>query len=96
MSVKDDLANVIADNLNKKFKDNKVAYFLDGSDDTPTDIKDFISTGSSMLELAISNREDGGIAVGRITEINGLESSGKSLLGAHILAETQKKGGVAV
>ena len=96
MSVKDDLANVIADNLNKKFKDNKVAYFLDGSDDTPTDIKDFISTGSSMLDLAISNREDGGIAVGRITEINGLESSGKSLLGAHILAETQKKGGVAV
>ena len=96
MSVKDDLANVIADNLNKKFKDNKVAYFLDGSDDTPTDIKDFVSTGSSMLDLAISNREDGGIAVGRITEINGLESSGKSLLGAHILAETQKKGGVAV
>ena len=96
MSVKDDLANVIADNLNKKFKDNKVAYFLDGSDDTPTDIKDFISTGSSMLDLAISNREDGGIAVGRITEINGLESSGKSLLGAHILAETQKKDGVAV
>ena len=53
MSVKDDLANVIADNLNKKFKDNKVAYFLDGSDDTPTDIKDFVSTGSSMLDLAI-------------------------------------------
>ena len=96
MSVKDDLANVIADNLNKKFKDNKVAYFLDGSDDTPTDIKDFISTGSSMLDLAISNREDGGIAVGRITEINGLESSGKSLLASHILAETQKKGGIAV
>src|SRR6056300_732550 len=96
MSVKDDLANVIADNLNKKFKDNKVAYFLDGSDDTPTDIKDFISTGSSMLDLVISNREDGGIAVGRITEINGLESSGKSLLASHILAETQKKGGIAV
>ena len=39
-SVKDDLANAIADNLNSKFKDNKVAYFLDGSDITPTDIKD--------------------------------------------------------
>jgi recombination protein RecA len=49
-----------------------------------------------MLDLAISNKKDGGIAVGRITEINGLESSGKSLLGAHILAETQKKGGVAI
>jgi len=95
-SVKDDLANAIADNLNSKFKDNKVAYFLDGSDITPTDIKDFVSTGSSMLDLAISNRTNGGIAVGRITEINGLESSGKSLLASHILAETQKQGGIAV
>ena len=96
MSVKDDLASIIAGDLNKKFKGNKVAYFLDGTDKTPTDVDDFISTGSSMLDLAISNRPDGGIAVGRITEINGLESSGKSLLGAHLLAETQKKGGVAV
>ena len=96
MSVKDDLAGVLADSLNKKFKDYKVAYFLDGVTETPTDIKDFISTGSTMLDLAISNRPNGGIAVGRITELNGLESSGKSLIGAHILAETQKKGGVAV
>ena len=96
MSTRDVLAGVLADTLNKQFKDMKVAYFLDGSDTTPTDIKDFVSTGSTMLDLAISNKPDGGIAVGRITELNGLESSGKSLLGAHILAETQKKGGVAV
>ena len=79
MSVKDDLAGVLADSLNKKFKDYKVAYFLDGVTETPTDIKEFISTGSTMLDLA-----------------NGLESSGKSLVGAHLLKETQKKGGVAV
>ena len=96
MSTRDDLAGVLADTLNKQFKDMKVAYFLDGSDTTPTDIKDFVSTGSTMLDLAISNQPNGGIAVGRITELNGLESSGKSLIGAHILAETQKKGGVAV
>ena len=30
MSVKDDLAEVLADSLNKKFKDYKVAYFLNG------------------------------------------------------------------
>ncbi len=96
MSVKDELASSLADNLNKQFKDTKVAYFLDGSDTTPTDIKDFVSTGSTLLNLAISNKPNGGIAVGRITEINGLESSGKSLIGAHILAETQRKGGVAV
>jgi recombination protein RecA len=96
MSVRDDLASIIAGDLNKKFKGNKVAFFLDGTDTSPTDIKDFISTGSDMLDLAICNRPNGGIAVGRITEINGLESSGKSLLGAHLLAETQKLGGVAV
>ena len=96
MSTRDELAGVLADTINKQFKDMKVAYFLDGSDTTPTDIKDFVSTGSTMLDLAISNKPDGGIAVGRITELNGLESSGKSLIGAHLLAETQKKGGVAV
>ena len=96
MSVKDELAQVLADNLNKQFKDTKVAYFLDGSNATPTDVKEFISTGSSVLDLAISNRPNGGVAVGRITEINGLEASGKSLIGTHILSETQKKGGLAV
>ena len=96
MSNKDSLASTIAESLNTKFKGQKVAYFLDGSYSTPTDITDFISTGSSLLDLAISNRPNGGIAVGRITEINGLTSTGKSLLGAHVLAETQKKAGIAV
>ena len=96
MSNKVALASQIADSLNKKFKGQKIAYFLDGKSQTPTDIDEFISTGSSMLDLSISNQPNGGIAVGRITEINGLSSTGKSLLGAHILAETQKKDGVAV
>ena len=96
MSNKDQLAEVIASELNKQFKSHKVAYFLDGVDQTPTDISDWISTGSTILDLAISNRPDGGLAAGRITEINGLEGSGKSLIGAHALASTQKKGGLAV
>ena len=49
-----------------------------------------------LLDLAISNRPNGGIAVGRITELNGLESSGKSLVGSYLLASTQKRDGVAV
>ena len=93
---RDDLANTLASSLNKKFKDFKVAYFLDGHDETPTDLTEWISTGSSMLDLAISNRPYGGIPVGRITEITGLEASGKSLLAGHMLANTQKKGGLAV
>ena len=96
MSTRDELAGVLADTINKNFKDMKVAYFLDGTDTTPTDIKDFVSTGSTMLDLAISNKPHGGLAAGRITEINGLEGSGKSLIGAHALASTQKKGGLAV
>ena len=34
---RDELAGVIADSLNKKFKSMKVAYFLDGAEETPTD-----------------------------------------------------------
>jgi len=96
MSNKDQLAEVIASELNKQFKSHKVAYFLDGVDQTPTDVSDWISTGSTILDLAVSNKPDGGLAAGRITEINGLEGSGKSLIGAHALASTQKKGGLAV
>lgn len=96
--VQDDLASVLADNLNKKFKSSnyKVAYFLEGDSDSPSDVTEWISTGSSMLDLAISNRPNGGLPVGRIIEITGLEASGKSLLAAHALADTQKKGGLAV
>ena len=96
MSNKDQLAEVIASELNKQSKSHKIAYFLDGVDQTPTDVTDWISTGSTILDLAVSNKPDGGLAAGRITEINGLEGSGKSLIGAHALAATQKKGGLAV
>jgi recombination protein RecA len=97
VSKQDELANVLAESLNKKFKkDGKVAYFLDGTEETPTDLTEWISTGSSLLDLAISNRPNGGIPVGRITELTGLEASGKSLLAAHLLANTQEKDGLAV
>ena len=95
-TTRDDLADVLASSLNKQFKGYKVAYFLDGSEETPADLTDWISTGSAMLDLAISNRKHGGIPVGRITELTGLEASGKSLLAGHILANTQKKDGLAV
>ena len=96
MTKRDELANVIASELNKTFKHQQVAYFLGGENETPTDIRGFVSTGSSMLDLAIANKPDGGMAVGRITELNGLEGSGKSLIGAHALADCQRQGGVAV
>ena len=86
------LGKSIQEGLNKKFKNTnyKVAYFLDGDTDSPSEVGGWVGTGSSMLDLAISNRPNGGFPVGRITEITGLEASGKSLLAAHALADTQK------
>jgi len=96
ISGRDELASLLADSLNKKFKDFKAAHFLDGQQETPTDLTEWVGTGSSLLDLAISNRPDGGFPVGRIVELQGMEASGKSLIVAHALANTQKKGGLAV
>jgi recombination protein RecA len=95
---RDELTGLLADSLNKKFSKthHKVAYFLDGSEDSPTDVNDWVSTGSTVLDLAISNRPDGGLPVSKIVEITGLEQSGKSLLASHVIANTQKKDGIAV
>ena len=51
-----------------------------------------IPTGSISLDLALGI---GGVPKGRILEIYGPESSGKTTLAMHIVAEVQKKGGVA-
>ncbi|MSQ17533.1 MAG: recombinase RecA [Dehalococcoidia bacterium] len=51
-----------------------------------------IPTGSLALDLALGV---GGIPKGRVTEIYGGESAGKSTLAIHIMAETQRLGGVA-
>ncbi|MGD9142572.1 MAG: recombinase RecA [Dehalococcoidia bacterium] len=50
-----------------------------------------IPTGSLALDLALGI---GGIPKGRITEIFGPESSGKTTLAQHIIAEAQKRGGL--
>ncbi len=93
---RDELVEMLANELNKANKDGgKIAYFLD-EQENPAEISDWISTGSSILDLAISNRPHGGLPVGKMVELNGLEGTGKSLVSAHICAETQRKGGIAV
>jgi recombination protein RecA len=62
-----------------------------GEDAVLPDI-DVIPTGSLGLDLALGV---GGIPRGRIVEIYGPESSGKTTLALHIVAEAQKKGGIA-
>lgn len=86
------MARTIMNALNK---DGTIAWDLT-KDDSPTYIREWLSTGSTLLDYAISNRRDGGIPCGKITEIQGEESSGKSLICAHLIANVQKKGGIAV
>jgi len=70
---KDELLSDLADVLNKSNKDGgKMAYFLDEQDD-PSTITDWVSTGNALLDLAISNKPHGGLPVGRMVELNGLE-----------------------
>jgi len=94
-SVRDEMAEALAESLNKSSDEGKVAFFLDAEDD-PSQIIDWVSTGNDLVDLSIANRPNAGLPVGRIIELTGLEASGKSLVGAHLLAETQRKGGLAV
>ena len=93
---KDSVLNeILVESLNKKLGD--VAYIL-GKGDSPPEVKEWLSTGSTVLDTIISNDEnaDGGIPVGRLTEISGEAATGKSLLSYLILKDCQDKGGVPV
>ena len=61
-----------------------------GKNDKSMDI-DVVSTGSLGLDIALGV---GGLPRGRVVEIYGPESSGKTTLALHCLAEAQKKGGI--
>jgi len=60
--------------------------------DNPIEKVDIISTGSIGLNHALGI---GGVPTGRVVEIFGPESSGKTTLALHIIAEAQKAGGIA-
>ena len=79
----------VINSINKDLGKGSIRTFNDS--DIELDI-DFIPTGSINLDLALGI---GGYPKGRIVEIYGQESSGKTTLTLHAIAEEQNKGGTA-
>lgn len=81
------LARKAKDGIDKDYGKNTVMSL----GEVITTTEDIISTGSIGLDEALGI---GGLPKGRIVEIYGQESSGKTTLAIHIMAEAQKKGGL--
>ena len=62
------------------------------NEENPTEVTDWIPTGSRWLDSIICKGKLAGIPVGKVTEIAGLEATGKSFLAAQVAANAQKKG----
>src|SRR5438270_1888698 len=76
------------DQIKDKFGDGSIMKLSD----TKTMNVESIPSGSISLDLALGV---GGIPKGRVVEIYGPESSGKTTLTLHMIAEAQKRGGLA-
>ena len=79
--------------VNKKAGRN-VAHDLTG--ENPTGVKEWIPTGSRWLDSIVCKGQVAGIPVGKITELAGLQSTGKSYMAAQIAANAQKTGKLIV
>ena len=64
----------------------------DLNEENPTEVTQWIPTGSRWLDSIISRGEYAGIPVGKVSEIAGLEATGKSYMAAQIAANAQKMG----
>ena len=73
-------------------KDHGKGAIMRGDEQVAHLITNVIPTGSLSLDLALGV---GGLPRGRVTEIYGGESSGKSTLAIHVMTETQRMGGLA-
>lgn len=80
--------DTVFSHIEKQFGKGSVMW-LSQKESIPVDV---VSSGSILLDRALGI---GGIPRGRITEIYGPESSGKTTLALHIVSEVQKLGGMA-
>ncbi len=76
------------DQIKEKYGDNAIMRFGEAQASNV----DAVSTGSLSLDIALGVK---GVPRGRIIEVFGPEASGKTTLAQHIIAEVQKKGGIA-
>lgn len=90
----DDFTKDLISSLNKEHG-SKIAYNL-ATDLSPTHVKRWISSGSRQMDYIISNRVNGGAPEGRIVEIFGPPSIGKSHIATQFAKSTQKMGGIVV
>jgi recombination protein RecA len=86
----------IIEDIRSNFKKNDSSATAGYVYESASDVSEFVSTGSKVLDLVLANKFDGGVPVGRFTEICGDEGAGKTLLASYIMANTQKKGGIAI
>jgi recombination protein RecA len=89
-----DFTSDLISSLNKEHG-SRIAYNL-SEDESPTHVKRWISTGSTLLDYIVSNRYGGGLPEGRIVEIFGPPSIGKSHIATQIARSTQQMGGIVV
>src|SRR3954468_3838533 len=75
------------DKIDKDFGKGSVMMM----NEKPERQQEVISTGSIGLDIALGI---GGLPKGRVVEIYGPESSGKTTIATHVIAEAQKKGGM--
>ncbi|OUU15246.1 MAG: hypothetical protein CBB97_24075 [Candidatus Endolissoclinum sp. TMED37] len=80
--------------LNKEHG-NRIAYNL-AYDDSPTHVNRWIKTGSKQLDYLVAGKPNGGLPEGRIVEIFGPPSIGKSHIAIQIAKHTQEMGGIVV
>ena len=92
--VVDDFTHDLITSLNKEHG-SKIAYNL-STDQSPTHVKRWISSGSRQLDYIMSNRAKGGAPEGRIIEIFGPPSIGKSHIATQFAKSTQQMGGIVV
>jgi recombination protein RecA len=90
----EDFTAALISAINKEHGE-RVAYNL-AFDESPTHVKRWIGTGSTQLDYAIRNEAGGGYPEGRVIEISGMPSTGKSHLAYHAAANVQKQGGLVV